>query len=280
MKTHFSNVAIRWALIGGIALSTPWFVSHSKSPARNDNVRKPEFRIGEVLNYRVDWRRCTGAATAQLQILDRSDFEGVAAWHFRATVHTAEPVRALYPMDDQIDSYAMRGNFTTREFQERLREFGQPENAEASLVSPGNGAAPSGPRVIVPAGTHDALSAIYFLRAADWTSGQEIRTTVFDGEDVYQMRAKASAPSSMHVPAGTYQATKIEIHLFEGGRAVPDENFNLWIANDRARTPVLCEAQLPMGSVRVELIGDSASEARSGTRPATPPENSSHRAGN
>jgi hypothetical protein len=280
MKAHFNNIAIRWALIGGIALCTPWFVSHSKSSARSDGLHAPVFRIGEVLNYRVDWGRYTGAASAQLQIVDRSDFEGLEAWHFRATVHTAEPVRALYPMDDQIDSYAVPGNLTSRQYQERLREFGSVETTDALLVSSGDVASLSSPRVIVPPGTHDALSAIYFLRMADWTAGTEIRAPVFDGENVYQMRAKASVPSAIHVMAGTYQATKIEIHLFDGSKEIPDESFNLWLADDPARTPVLCEAQLTMGSLRIELTGDSASDAHAGPPAVTPQANSSHPAGN
>ncbi len=280
MKAHFSNIAIRWALIGGIALSTPWFVSHSKSPAQSDVVQAPAFRIGEVLNYRVDWGRYTGAATAQLQTIDRSDFEGAEAWHFRATVHTAEPIRALYPMDDQIDSYAIEVNLTTREFRERLSEFGKLENTEVSLVSPGGSAVSSEPRVVVPPGTHDALSAIYFLRATAWRAGQEIRASVFDGEDVYQMLAKADALSGVQVMAGTYQARRIEVHLFDGSKEIPDESFNLWLADDSARTPVLCEAQLPMGRVRIELTGDSASEAHAVAPPATPGVRSSRPAGN
>lgn len=282
MKTHFSNVAIRWALIGGIALSAPWFVSHSKSPARNDNVRKPAFRIGEVLNYRVDWQRYAGAATAQLQIIDRGDFQGAAAWHFRATVHTAEPLRALYPMDDQIDSYAMPGDFASREYQERLREFGKSENTEAALVSRGDGAVFSEPRVIVPSGTHDALSAIYLLRTVDWTGAKEIRAPVYDGQNVYEMLAKSGATVAVQIPAGTYQATEIEIHLFDEGKEVPDEGFNLWLANDPARTPLLCEAFLPIGKLRLELTSDSAFEAKARQRKGAPiPQaNSNHQAGN
>lgn len=243
-------------------------------------MRAASFRIGEVLNYRIDWGRYTGAATAQLQIIDRGDFQGAAAWHFRAMVHTTEPVRALYPMDAQVDSYAIPGNFISRELHERLREFGKMEDTEASLVSPGISAGSNEPRVIVPSGTHDALSVIYFLRAADWIAGKEIRAPVFDGDDVYQMRAKASAPSSIQVMAGTYRTTKIEIHLFDGDREIPDESFNLWLADDSARTPVLCEAQLPMGSIRIELSGDSAADAHAGTQAATPPAGSSHPAGN
>lgn len=280
MRAHFSNVAMRWALIGGIALCTPWIVSHSKSPALNDGVRAPSFRIGEALNYRIDWQRYAGAATAQLQILDRSDFDSATAWHFRATIHTAEPVRVLYPMDDQIDSYAAAGNFTSREFQERLREFGDLENTEALLASPADNTISSGPRVVVPQGTHDALAAIYFLRSIDWVSVQKIRTPVFDGQNIYEMHAKYRGSSAMHITAGTYEATEIEIQLFDGGKQVPDENFNLWLADNADHTPLLCEANLSIGRVRIELISDSASETLRRMLPATLPAGSSHRVEN
>lgn len=282
MGNHLNRVAIRWALIGGIALSAPWFVSHSKSAVRNDDGPAPLFRIGEVLNYRIDWQRYSGAATAQLEVIDRAGFAGAPAWHFRATVHTTEPVRALYPMDDQIDSYAMAGNFVSRKYLEHFREFGELQNTEASLVSPGTGAISAGPRVIVPFGTRDVLGAIYFLRSTDWNGAQEIRAPVFDGENVYRMVAKSSMPSMIRITAGTYQATEIEIHLLDGDKEVPDENFKLWLAADRARTPVLCEVSLPIGKLRIELTSDSASEmnARTAAPAATPPAGSNPRAEN
>lgn len=280
MENHFSRIAIRWAVIGGIALSAPWFVSHAKSSARNDSAGAHVFRIGEVLNYRIDWQRYAGAATAQLQVVDRRGFEGEAAWHFRATVHTAEPFRALYPMDDQVDSYAMPGNFASREYRERLREFGEPENADALLVPPGDRAISSGSRVIVPVGTRDALSAIYFLRAADWSDAREIRMPIFDGENIYQMVAKSSASSTIRVAAGTHQATEIEIHLLDGDREVPEESFKLWLATDLARTPLLCEADLSIGKIRIELISAFEADGQTGSRAATPPANSNPRAGN
>lgn len=269
MEDHFNRIAIRWALIGGIALSAPWLVSHSKSPARNEARGEAALRVGEVLNYRIDWQRYAGAATAQLQIVGRRGFEGGAAWHFRGTVHTAEPIRALYPMDDQIDSYAMPGNFASREYQERLREFGELENTDALLVSPGDRAISSESRVIVPVGTRDALSAIYFLRAADWSDAREIRTPIFDGENIYQMVAKSSASSTIRVAAGTHQATEIEIHLLDGDREVPEESFKLWLATDLARTPLLCEADLSIGKIRIELVSDSAFD-RMGKRDRAP----------
>lgn len=282
MNANLSRRAIRWAIMGSVALSTPWFVSPSKpasiSPAAS--VQLPAFRVGETLNYRIDWQRYAGAAVAQLQVVDRGNFYGWQAWHLRASVHTAEPVRALYSMDDQIDSYALLANLESRQYQEHFREFGKLEETDATLVSPGEVSDAPSPHVIVPPGTRDSLSAIYFLRETDWRRVQELRAPVYDGQNVYEMAAKPGEPAGIHVAAGDYKATEIDIRLLDGNKEIPDEHFRIWLADDTARTPLLCEAYLPIGTLRIELTSDTAFEAEAGANPITPRARSNPPAGN
>ncbi|HXT85720.1 MAG TPA: DUF3108 domain-containing protein [Verrucomicrobiae bacterium] len=232
----------------------------------------PALRIGEILNYRIDWRHFSGAATAQLQIVDRREFFGANSWHFRAALHTAAPLRAFYPLDDEIDSYALPDGLVSREYQERFREFGQPENTTAALVAAGQSSTSTLPRVIVPSQTRDALSAIYFLRLADWKAISELRTPIFDGQDVYTLIATREKSELVQIAAGNFTATKISIRLLDGPREIPDDHFTVWLANDPAQTPVLCEAYLPVGVLRIELISDSAWPGSANAK-ATPPAN-------
>lgn len=279
MTAQRKHSAIRRAVIAGIVFSVPWFASHRQSKAMSSTttVQAPAFRIGETLSYRIDWQRYAGAGVAQLQVVDRGHFYGAQSWHFRATVHSAQPVRALYPMDDQVDSYALLTGLVSRQYQEHFREFGKPEDTDALLVSPGESSSATTPRVIVPPNTHDALSAIYLLRVTDWRRTQELRVPVFDGENVYEMAAKAGPSSTVHIATGNYQATEIEIRLFDGNQEVPDEHFKVWLADDLAHTPLLCEAYLSIGTVRIELT--SASIAESGARAVTPRAGSNPQAG-
>ena len=227
-------------------------------------------RIGEILNYRIAWRRFTGAATAQLQIVDRREFFGAASWHFRAALHTAAPLRVFYPLDDEIDSYALPAGLATREYQQHFREFGQPEDTSAALVVAGQTSTSPLPRVIVPPGTRDALSAIYFLRLADWHGVPEVRTPVFDDQNVYTMTATREKTELVQIAAGNFKATRISIRLLDGTREIQDEHFTIWLANDPAQTPILCEAYLPIGALRIELVSDSAWPAPSKTKAALP----------
>ena len=267
--------------IVGVFCLVVWFVPRVKSSSVSSDasVQSPALRIGEVLNYSIDWQRYAGAGVAQLQIVDRGDFYGSPAWHFRASVHTAQPFRAFYPMDDQIDSYALVAGLEGREYHEHFREFGKLENTTAMLIAPGEISDASAPHVIVPAGTRDVLSAIYLLRVTNWHKQPELHIPVYDGQNVYEMVAKANQLSNVQVAMGNYQAREIEIHLLDGEKEIPGEYFRIWLRDDTARTPLLCEAELPIGKIRMELMPDRAYEVRAG-KPLTLSEYSNRRAGN
>jgi hypothetical protein len=64
----------------------------------------------------------------------------------------------------------------------------------------------------------------------------------------------AGSSAGVTVPAGNYQASKIEIRVFDNDVEMKDASFNLFLANSAARTPVLLEATLPFATARVELV--------------------------
>ena|SRR5487761_78755 len=238
-------------------------------------------KIGERLTYSVDWRKYSGAAEAELDVVDRANFYGADLWHLRAVLHTLEPARALYPLDDQLDSFDSHGGFATFRFQERLRELGNSRESNFAFVSPRSLSPADSSRVIVPPGTRDPVSAIYFLRQVDWRQSNEVRIPVYDGEDLYHMLAAREASEEIRVGAGDFSATPVAIRLFEGGHEVPNEHFKIWLARDAAQTPVIFEAHLPAGLVRAELT--SALEARKIPKrgaPFNPPAHSNRPAGN
>ncbi|HEV2290183.1 MAG TPA: DUF3108 domain-containing protein [Candidatus Acidoferrales bacterium] len=250
--------------------------ARAHSPADSHGV--PFFRIGEQLRYRVDWQRYAGAAYAELDVVDRGNFFGEDAWHFRASVHTAEPARALFPVDDEADSYARLAGLASFRFREHFDEAGKPEDTYAELISSGDVSDARWTRIIVPEGTHDPVSAVYSLRQMDWRLASEVRIPVYDGDDLYEMVARSGGTEEVSVEAGKYIAKKITIRLLESGREVPGEHFTLWLANDTVETPVRLDAQLPLGNFRVELT--SGEQAQNRENAVSPLRRSSLPAGN
>jgi hypothetical protein len=213
------------------------------------------FRAGEILNYRVAWATFPNAASVQLTVPERRVLFGWKTWHYRALVHTLSPVRTLFPLDDQFDSYTDSATLESRQYEMYLDEMGRQQNEVFHFVPLGQAVPAPGPGVVVLPGTRDPLGALYELRYVDWQRTLEFHATVYDGHGVYDMRARLDAPAeSVTVAAGSFKAGRISVRVFQQDKEIRGTGFTVWVARDAARTPVLLRADLPFGSLRAELI--------------------------
>jgi hypothetical protein len=230
-------------------------IAAGKIAANNSTVEAPmPFRIGETLNYDVAWSAFSSAATVQLCVTERREILGSRTWHFRAAAHTLSPLRTFMPMDDQIDSYTDTSTFESRQYETYLFEMGKQDNQILHFVVPGQSRRPSAPAVLVSPGTLDPLGALYMLRHVDWKRTPEFRAPVFDGADLVEMRAHLDVANEIvAVNAGNFSVACISVHGYQRGEEIKQESLSICFANDAARTPILLEAEIPLGSVRVEL---------------------------
>ena len=212
------------------------------------------FRPGEILNYRVAWAIFPNAAALRMEVVERRNLLGWQTWHFRASAHSEAPARTLFEVDDQFDSYTDTATLESHQYELYLSEMGAKQNQVLHLVTIGQSSRGTVAPVLVQLGTRDPLGAFYALRAVDWQRTPEIRAPVYDGSDLYEVRARQeSASEAVAVDAGNFQATKISLRLFEHSKEVPHTGFLVWFAHNPARTPVLVLAEMPVGNVRVEL---------------------------
>ncbi|MGB8541061.1 MAG: DUF3108 domain-containing protein [Candidatus Acidiferrales bacterium] len=212
------------------------------------------FRIGETLNYDVSWSAFASAAKIQLCVTEHREILGSRTWHFRASAHTLSPLRSFLTLDDQIDSYTDTGTFESRQYEMYLDEMGRKDTQILHFSVLGRSQKTAAPAVVVASGTLDPLGALYMLRQVDWQRTPEFRAPVFDGEDVVEMRAQVEAAKEIvAVNAGNFSATRILVREYQHGVEVKGESLSISFANDAARTPILLEAEIPLGSVRIEL---------------------------
>lgn len=226
----------------------------SNAPPMRKEATGP-LRVGEILEYRVGWSNFPSAATARLTIRERSDFYRWEAWHFQAQAHTVDPLRVLFSLDDEFDSYTDATSFSSHQYEMYLHEQGKEVTRIVRMGSEKDPPWGKGSLVVVLDGTRDPLAAFYFLRTVDWQHSPETRGWVYDGNQFYEMQARLDqAQTSVTVPAGTYSASRIEVRVTERGGDKSQAHFWLWLARDAARTPALVEADVPVGTIRVELL--------------------------
>ena len=213
-------------------------------------------RPGEVLEFTANIAKVSNVASLRVQIAGRGNFLGKSAWHLQASAHTQNPLRMVFELDDQFDSYSDAGNLVSMQYEMRLSERGQKVESIQRMTATGKEAAPADvTEARVLPGTRDPLGMLQYLRSLDWTKTPEVRSPVYDGHKLYDVRAKVADSSvAVTVPAGNYTASKIELRVFDNGVEMKDASFDLFLANNAARTPVLLEATLPFATARVELV--------------------------
>jgi hypothetical protein len=212
-------------------------------------------RPGEVLDFTADVAKVSNVATLRLQTAEKRNFLGKSAWHLQAIVHTQNPLRMVFELDDQFDSYSDAATMTSLQYELHLSERGQKVTSIQRLTSTGKDPAPAGAsQTIVLPGTRDPLGFMQYLRNVDWSKTPKITGPVYDGHKLYDVRASlASAAEGVAVLAGNFNAKKIEIHVFADGAEMKDAQFALYLADDPTHTPVLLEAILPWTTARVGL---------------------------
>jgi hypothetical protein len=208
-----------------------------------------------VLEYTADVAKLTDVANLRLQVAERRNFIGKSAWHLQAFARTQNPLRMIFELDDQFDSLSDAGSLSSLQYEMHLNERGQKvESVQRMTVTGKEPAQPNVTEARVLPGTRDPLGMMMFLRNVDWPKIQQVRSPVYDGHKLYDVRANLSGPTeNVSVPAGNYQASKIEVRVFENGAEMKDSHFFLYVANDPGRTPVLLEAVLPFATARVQL---------------------------
>lgn len=229
--------------------------SSSKAVTSKSTVEAPPLlRQGEKLEYTASLSKLSNVATIGLAVMEKCDFYGRSAWHLQAVAHTINPMRIVYELDDQFDSYSDASNLEGLQYEMRLSERGAKQNAILRLTSRNTPAPSNATATYVPPGTRDPLGLVAYLRTVDWQKQKDVSSPVYDGHNLYDVKARLiSASSTVTVPAGSYTISRIELRVYQGNAELKDTHFWLSVGHDQAHTPVLLEAETVLGVARLEL---------------------------
>jgi uncharacterized protein DUF3108 len=214
-------------------------------------------RTGETLDFSANVPKLNSTvANLRVKVGERRNVAGKDAWHLQAFAHTENPYRMVFELDDEFDSYSEISNLASVKYEMHLNERGQKVDTVERLTSSSREPAPANEVAarVLP-GTRDPIGMLMYLRSVDWSKTTEVKSPVFDGHKLYDVRAVLVGKSqSVSVAAGKYTTTKIEIHVMDNGVEMKDAHFLLYLADGAERLPVLMEAVLPVATARVELV--------------------------
>ena len=237
---------------GGPATTSPTEVKGTSGEAAGFQPR-----TGETLDFTANVPKLNSTvANLRVKVGERRSVAGKDAWHLQAFAHTENPYRMVFELDDEFDSYSEISNLTSLKYEMHLNERGEKVDTVERLTPSSREPAPANEVAarVLP-GTRDPIGMLMYLRSVDWSKTKEVKSPVFDGHKLYDVRAVLAGKSqSVSVAAGKYTATKIEIHVMDNGTEMKDAHFWLYLADGPERLPVLMEAVLPVATARVELV--------------------------
>ncbi|MEQ1474686.1 MAG: DUF3108 domain-containing protein [Candidatus Acidiferrum sp.] len=232
----------------------------SNAPAE---IKKPvvvgtgaPLRAGETWQYSANVSKLNSVANLQLKVVERRNLAGKSAWHLQAFAHTENPLRMVFALDDQFDSYSDAATLVSLQYEMHLNEKGQVVNSVQRMTSSAREPAPADAIAVrVLPGTRDPLGMMQYLRTVDWSKVPEVRSPVYDGHKLYDVYARLeSKGEQVTVPAGSFSTLKVALRVLDNGVEMKDAHFVLYLTDTEARTPVLLEAVMPFAVARVELV--------------------------
>ncbi len=213
-------------------------------------------RAGETWQYSANVSKLNSVANLQLKVMEKRNVAGKSAWHLQAFAHTENPLRMVFALDDQFDSYSDAAALVSLQYEMHLNEKGQIVNSVQRMTSSGREPAPADAIAVrVLPGTRDPLGMMQYLRTVDWSKVPEVRSPVYDGHKLYDVYARLeSKGEQVSVPAGSFSTLKVALRVLDNGVEMKDAHFVLYLTDTEARTPVLLEAVMPFAVARVELV--------------------------
>jgi hypothetical protein len=211
---------------------------------------------GETWQYSANVSKLSSVANLLLKVAEKRNFLGKSAWHLQAFAHTENPLRMVFALDDQFDSYSDAGTLVSMQYEMHLNEKGQTVDSVQRMSPAVREPAPANAIAarVLP-GTRDPLGMMQYLRTVDWAKTPEVRSPVYDGHKLYDVHARLQARGEpVTVPAGNFNTLKIELRVLDNGAEMKDAHFVLYLSNTDARLPVLLEAVMPFAVARVELV--------------------------
>jgi hypothetical protein len=244
--------------------------SKELAPRSGDVVRRPvntkknavvadaasPLRAGETWQYSANVSKLSSVANLRLKVAEKRNFLGKSAWHLQAFAHTENPLRMVFALDDQFDSYSDAATLVSMQYEMHLNEKGQTVDSVQRMSPAVREPAPADAIAarVLP-GTRDPLGMMQYLRTVDWAKTPEVRSPVYDGHKLYDVHARLQGRGEpVTVPAGSFNTFKIELQVLDNGAEMKDAHFILYLSNTEARLPVLLEAVMPFAVARVELV--------------------------
>ncbi len=217
------------------------------------------FQPGEKLSYilHYGWLNA-GTATLELQQAEK-EVGGRKVLHAVGRGESIGAFKAFYSVKDRYETYFDEQGVFPYVFVRRVNEGGYTINQDYLFLQQRHQVNTQDKKTFdVPAHVQDMLSAFYFARAMDYsnaTPGQEFMIPCFMDNERWDLRMRFVKKETIKLRNGKYRCLKFQPVVQEGRIFKTNDDLNVWITDDANHIPVLAQAKVLVGSIKMELSG-------------------------
>jgi len=234
-------------------------LTSSSDQPQYPSVQNNAFQIGEKLRYRISY----GFIDAGEAVLETkyTHIKGGnrSLYHVVGTGRTFGAFNSIFKVHDVYESYIDQESVMPWFFHRRVNEGGYKItqdyvfNHYSSKVNNGKGK-----HFSAPMGVQDMISCFYYARTLDFTDikkGKIFEIPTFMDDELFNLKIKYVGDEVISLRKGKFKCMRF-VPIVQTGRYFKhEEDVSFWVTKDKNRIPVQIKAKIPVGSVKMHLVG-------------------------
>ncbi|MEO8066448.1 MAG: DUF3108 domain-containing protein [Flavobacteriales bacterium] len=219
------------------------------------------FKPGERLEYVVHYGFLNaGVAVLELKQTD-VEFQGRRMLHAVGTGKSMGAFNTFYNVNDLYESYFDSVGVFPWAFKRHVDEGGYTFSQDYVFLQHRAEVTTQEKKTFkIPAHTQDMISAFYFARTLDFGSaakGDVFTIDCFVDNEEWPLQMKVMGRETIKLRNGKYRCIKFQPIVQEGRVFETNDDLNVWVTDDANHIPVLAQAKVLVGSIKMELSGYS-----------------------
>lgn len=263
MKTSL-NSSLKLILFVSVFLSASAFNAQTNnytttSPDAFVPKRNAAFKKGEILTYRLHYGAIdAGVATLEVTQEDR-EFAGRPTYHVVGIGKSTGAFDWFFKVRDRYESYIDQEALVPLAFIRRVDEGGYKINQNYVYNHPKKQVISEGKAYDVPKDINDIqdmISAFYYARCIDFSNakiGNIYTVNSFVDNEIWPLKIKYMGKETISTSLGKFKCIKFRPVIQKGRIFKDEEDLNVWISDDANRIPIRAQANILVGSVKMDL---------------------------
>lgn len=224
-------------------------------------IKNEAFQRGELLTFRLHYG-IVDAGIATLAVTDEAkDLAGRKTFHIVGLGRSQGAFDWFFKVRDRYETYIDEQALVPWLFVRRVQEGGYKcsqdyvfNHFNEKVNVGGNELYDIGPNM------QDMISAFYHARTMDLSQakpGDEYSMETFVDKEIFPVKIKFIARETITTDLGTFKCLKFRPIIQKGRVFKNEEDLNVWITDDKNHIPILGQAEILVGSVKMELMNYS-----------------------